>query len=132
VNAEKAQTAGEAALQAADASWNTLRQQPDVKALDKLLVEDWLLTHSDGRVQGKAEYLEELRSRSRVNQAIANEEVRVRRYGDFAIVTGTSVQSGVSNGQTWSGRFRFTRAWISRAGQWRMVSSHSSRIESTP
>lgn len=111
-----------------DASWNDLRLKPDVEGLDRILAEDWLLTHSDGRVQNKAEYLEELRTRTRRNQAIGNEDVRLRRYGTTAVVTGTSVQSAVSNGQPWSGRFRFTRVWVQRDGRWIMVASHSSRI----
>ena len=32
-------------------------------------------------------------------QDIANKDARMRRFGDTAIITGTSVQSGVSNGQ---------------------------------
>ncbi|HZH44306.1 MAG TPA: nuclear transport factor 2 family protein [Lysobacter sp.] len=118
----------DAELLAIDACWNTLRLKPDVEGLDRLLADDWLLTHSDGRVQDKADYLGELRTRSRSNQQILNEDVRLRRYGDTAVVTGTSVQSGVSNGQPWSGRFRFTRVWVLRDGVWRMVASHSSRL----
>ena len=111
-----------------DASWNELRLEADVDGLDRLLADDWLLTHSDGRIQTKAEYLDELSSRSRTNQAIANEDVALRTYGDTAIVTGTSVQSGARDGVPWSGRFRFTRVWIQRNGQWTMVASHSSRV----
>lgn len=120
--------AGQDELLAIDANWNTLRLKSDVAGLDKLLAADWVLTHSDGKVQTKADYLDELATRSRSNQAIGNEDVRLRRYGDTAVVTGTSVQSGVSNGQPWNGRFRFTRVWVQRDGHWMMVASHSSRI----
>jgi ketosteroid isomerase-like protein len=120
------------ALAAVDATWNTLRLKPDVEALDRLLLDDWLLTHSDGRVQDKRAYLDELRTRSRANQAIANEDVTVRVYGDTGVVTGTSVQSGTSNGRPFEGRFRFTRVWVRENGAWRMAGSHSSRIAATP
>ena len=116
------------ALRAIDASWNDLRLKADVAGLDKLLADDWLLTHSDGRVQDKKDYLQELSSRTRSNQAIENEDVSVRHYGETAVVTGTSVQAGTSNGVPWSGRFRYTRVWILRQGSWQMVASHSSRI----
>lgn len=113
-----------------DAAWNELRLKSDVHGLGQLLAEDWLLTHSDGRTQTKSEYLSELSSRSRTNQAIANEDVSLRAYGDTAVVTGVSIQSGVSGGKPWSGRFRFTRVWVLRDGGWTMVASHSSRIAS--
>ncbi len=119
---------GRDAFLAIDASWNSLRLESDVEGLERLLCDDWLLTHSDGRVQDKADYLRELSSRTRANQAIENQEVEVRLHGDTAVVTGTSVQAGTRNGQPWSGRFRFTRTWIRRDGEWRMLASHSSRI----
>ena len=124
----RAEDAGKEALLAIDASWNSLRLESDVEGLERLLCDDWLLTHSDGRVQDKADYLGELSRRTRANQAIGNEEVEVRLQGDTAVVTGTSVQAGTRNGQPWSGRFRFTRTWIRREGEWRMLASHSSRI----
>lgn len=115
-------------LKTIDTSWNDLRLKADVAGLDKLLADDWLLTHSDGRVQDKKDYLQELSSRTRSNQAIENEDVSIRHYGGTAVMTGTSVQAGTSNGLPWSGRFRYTRVWILREGRWQMVASHSSRI----
>lgn len=120
--------AADPALAARDASWNTLRQRSDVAGLDKLIDPGFVLIHSDGRVQHKADYLADLSSRSRVNGEIANQDVVIREYGDMAVVNGISAQSGVSGGKPWSGNFRFTRVWIKRAGEWTIVSSHSSRI----
>ena len=110
------------------AAWNSLRLEPDVEGLRSLLDDDWLLTHSDGRVQDKTGYLSELAAGQRANQAIANHDVQVRLHGETAVVTGTSVQSGTRDGQPWSGRFRFTRVWVQQAHGWRMLASHSSRI----
>lgn len=112
----------------ADSSWNGLRLKTDVAGLDGLLAKDWLLTHSDGRVQDKRDYLGELASRGRTNQAISNEDVVYGSYGTTAVVTGVSAQSGVSQGTPWRGRFTFTRVWVLIDNDWKMVSSHSSRI----
>ena len=111
-----------------DAGWNELRLKGDARALGALLADDWMLTHSDGRVQYKADYLQELATRTRTNSLIQNADVKLRSYGDTAVVTGTSIQSGVSEGKPWEGRFRFTRVWVRLQGKWTMVSSHSSRI----
>ena len=117
-----------ATLEQADAAWNQLRLHGDAEALASLLAEDWLLTHSDGRVQHKVDYLQELATRQRRNTRIDNEDVQVRRYGDTAVITGTSVQAAISDGKPWQGRFRFTRVWVQREGNWQMVASHSSRM----
>jgi ketosteroid isomerase-like protein len=127
------------ALAARDSSWNVLRLRGDADGLAALLADDWLLTHSDGRTQDKRDYLAELTRGARggrVNTEITNADVRVRRYGDAAVVTGASVQSGIgADGAPFSGRFRFTRVWVRRNGVWVMVASHSSReatAEKTP
>lgn len=115
-------------IEKVDASWNELRQRSDVDGLEKLIDDRFVLIHSDGQVQNKTDYIAQLRTRSRVNGPILNEDVKVRAYGDTAIVNGVSVQSGVSDGKPWSGRFRFTRVWKQQDGAWKIVSSHSSRI----
>lgn len=120
--------AADADLLARDRAWNELRQRGDAEGVAALLADDWMLTHSDGRIQDKRDYVEELRSGRRSNQAIGNREVQVREYADTAVITGISEQSGISAGQAWSGRFRFTRVWVRMQGEWRMVASHSSRI----
>ena len=120
-------------LEQADTAWNQLRLKGDAQTLAPLLADDWLLTHSDGRIQHKADYLQELATRQRRNTRIDNEDVQVRLHGDTAVITGTSVQAAVSDGKPWEGRFRFTRVWVLRDGNWQMVASHSSRVaEATP
>ncbi len=111
-----------------DAGWNALRLKGDAHSLGALLADDWMLTHSDGRVQYKVDYLQELATKSRTNSQIENADVKLRSYGDTAVVTGTSIQSGMSDGKPWEGKFRFTRVWVHLQGKWSMVSSHSSRI----
>lgn len=115
-------------LKKLDADWNVLRLKGDARALGALLADDWMLTHSDGRVQSKADYLQELATKSRTNSQIENVDVQVRPYRETAVITGTSVQSGVSDGKPWQGKFRFTRVWVHLPERWVMVSSHSSRI----
>jgi hypothetical protein len=119
--------AQDAALLQRDSLWNALRLSGNAAALAPLLADDWLLTHSDGRTQDKADYLAELASRRRSNSKVENLGVRIRQYEHVAVITGISVQSGVTDGQPWSGRFRFTRTWVRRDGQWQMIASHSSR-----
>lgn len=126
-------SAQDAALLQRDSLWNSLRLRGDADALAPLLADEWMLTHSDGRTQDKVDYLAELASRRRSNSQVENIGLRVRLFDQTAIITGISVQSGVTDGQPWSGRFRFTRTWVRRDGVWIMVASHSSRCaEATP
>ena len=127
VIAAQSAAAQDPALLHRDSLWNTLRLRGDAAGLAPLLADDWRLTHSDGRVQDKRDYLDELATGRRSNSQVQNIGVTLRVYGSTAVVTGISVQSGTNNGVPWSGRFRFTRTWVLRDGSWVMVASHSSR-----
>ena len=120
--------AAEPDLREVDSQWNRLRLASDTAGLGALLVDDFVLTHSDGAVQHKTDYLADLDKRTRVNHAIDNHDVEVRRYGDTAIVTGRTVQHGVGEQGPFRGTFHFTRVWLLRDGQWRLAASHSSRL----
>jgi ketosteroid isomerase-like protein len=52
------------------------------------------------------------------------EELRVRSFGDVAIVHGRSRQQATVNGQDWSGVFLTTDVWVLRDGRWQVVSRH--------
>ena len=111
-----------------DAQWNALRLRADTDALGELMREDFVLTHSDGRVEDKASYLADLREGSRVNHVIENFDVELRLHPDVAIVTGRTLQRGVGSTGPFEGQFRFTRVWLKRDGSWRLAASHSSRL----
>lgn len=115
-------------LEQADTDRSRLRLQGDASALAALLAEDWLLPHSDGRVQHRAGYLQgqELAMRTRRNTRIDNADVQVHRYGDTAVITGTRAQAATRNGQPREGRLRFTCVWALRDGHWQRLASHSS------
>lgn len=121
-------TAAPPDLREVDSQWNRLRLASNTAALGALLDDDFVLTHSDGRVQHKADYLADLDRRTRVNHAIDNHDVEVRRHGDTAVVTGRTVQNGIGEQGPFQGIFRFTRVWVLHDGRWRLLASHSSRL----
>ncbi len=111
-----------------DQQWNQFRLHSDVKRLTPLLSDDFVLTHSDGRLETKQSYLQDLASNNRVNTRIENFDVQIRCFENTAIVTGRTLQQGISAGKTWQGEFRFTRVWFYQHNQWLLQASHSSRL----
>jgi hypothetical protein len=49
-------------------------------------------------------------------------------YGDTAVVTGKAFVVVVREGADVPIRVQFTNVWVKRAGKWRMVSWHSTRL----
>jgi ketosteroid isomerase-like protein len=57
------------------------------------------------------------------------DSVRVRVFGDAAVVTGLIVRRGRSqSGGDVSGRFRSTRVYVRRGGRWQLVSAQETRV----
>src|SRR4051812_8561416 len=83
----------------------------DVSSFESLLADDWLVITSDGHVVGKAQRLRELKSGDFKVEAIDKSEVKVRVYGDAAVVTGRERDKLTYRGRDVGGDFRFTEVY---------------------
>src|SRR5215212_9528739 len=85
-----AQTGGkmEQEIRAMEKLWNESRVRADVAALGNLLDDDWTVTHGDGTINTKAEYLADLKSGARKFFGdVKQDDFTVRIYGDTSIAS---------------------------------------------
>jgi acetamidase/formamidase/ketosteroid isomerase-like protein len=124
-----AQTAsGEQEIRAAEKLWNESRVRADVAALDRLLADDWTVTHGDGTIDTKKQYLDDLRSGVRkFSGDVKQDDFTVRINGDTAVAAGISDSKVVYKGKPSGGALRFTRVYVRRDGRWLMITSHATR-----
>lgn len=62
-----------------------------------------------------------------VNESIVTDEIKIRIYGETAIVTGrATIKSRYAN-QDLSGQYRFTRVYFKRE-RWRIIAYQATRI----
>ena len=89
-------TAGKAEddVRAAEKAFNDSRVRADIATLDRLLMDDWTVTHGDGSIDAKSKYLADLRSRARTLEYVNDEGATVRFYGDTAVVAGLTESKG--------------------------------------
>lgn len=101
------------------AGW--VAQDPSFHA--KTLSDDWCVIDPAGRVLGKAEVLSE--SFSGKNEILKGEvdEIRVRDFGDWAIVTGRTMGAIRNEGSDLEFKLRFTDVFRLVSGEWRCVAS---------
>ncbi len=120
--ASAAATTAEQEVRAIERLWNEARATADVATLDRILVEEWTVTHANGTTDTKARYLADLKSGARkFTGTVEEKDVVVRFYGDTAIVTGSSDSTVSLNGQAQGGALHFTRVFVKQNGIWRMV-----------
>ena len=53
-------------------------------------------------------------------------DLRIRVFGDAAVVTGRLQRTRTLNGQAKEDDWRFTKVYIRRGGQWQVVAFHAS------
>jgi ketosteroid isomerase-like protein len=91
------------------------------------LAPDWSVIHITGTVMTKAQALEMCRASRAPIEKFSMDELRVRAFGDAAVVTGRSVfATGGASGVTITSRF--TDVFVRSAGRWQIVASHATRI----
>ena len=108
--------------------WNEARAHADVATLDRILVDDWTVTHANGTTDTKQQYLADLKSGARTfSGAVTESDMSVRFYGDTAIASGSSQSTVTLNGQAQGGALHFTRVYVRRGDEWKMVVSHATQ-----
>ena len=100
----------------------------DLAFLDRIWADDYVWTASDGNIWSKAHTLESLKSGEDRVLSVRTDDVKVRVYGDAAVVTGRSTFNETFKGKDVSGSERFTDTWVRRSGRWQCVAMHCSRI----
>lgn len=124
---QKAPSAEQVLLQL-EKQWADANVKADVAFLDKILADDWTWTDADGVVWTKAQSLMVMKSGEDVISLFVVEDMKARVYGDAAVVTGRSTSKEIFKGKDISGTYAWTDTWIKRAGQWRCVATHASKI----
>jgi len=103
--------------------WTVANINADKKKLNRILADDYVGTTSDGRAQGKANYLKTIQRDTSI-QKWAFEDLKVSLKGDRASLTGVlRVEVQSQQGDIVPAAFRFTDKFVWRDNRWQAVSS---------
>jgi ketosteroid isomerase-like protein len=99
----------------------------DVVTLGHLLADDLTHTHVTGRTEDKAAYLAALGGRPRVT---TRRDLKVRVYGDVAIMTGTLINTFPSDGRAIRQPMEAhaLQVWIKTGDGWKQAAFASSGL----
>ena len=111
-----------------ETEWSNAWVKPDIAFLDQILADDWVFTDPDGNVLTKAQDIAAIKSGEYVFTSAVADEMKVRVYGNAAVVSGRFTAKETLKGKDVSGQVRFTDTFIKRAGRWQCVATHASRI----
>jgi ketosteroid isomerase-like protein len=108
--------------------WMNAEVKRDMAFLDRFIAEDWLVTDPAGAVWTKEQFLAGLKSGEGAVLSFELDNVKVRVYGDAAVVTGRMTAKQTFKGQDISGQYQCTDTLVKKAGRWQCVATHLSAI----
>jgi hypothetical protein len=103
-------------------------EETDWAALDGILSDDFVYTHSTGKHETKNEWVAGIR---KLDRAVVRDNLSVRIYGDVALVSGTSVNRYAEpfDGDSHFGSLLdVLQVWVKRAGVWQLVANHGVKL----
>lgn len=106
--------------------WNDAHLRGDAEALERLWADDLVVAVPRMRVLTRDDALGMARSGRMRFERYATSDLRVRTYGDSAVVTGRLERSRVVAGKATDDRWLFTKVYVRQDGRWRVVAFHAS------
>ncbi len=106
--------------------WNEAHLGGDAEALDRLWADDLVVTVPGMAPMSKDGVLGFARSGRMVFTRYETSDLRVRVYGEAAVVTGRLLRSRTLNGQAVDDDWRFTKVYVRRDQRWQVVAFQAS------
>ena len=104
--------------------WTEAALKKDTAALDKILADDWVGQSPTG-VSTKAQSLADLKSADYKVESQTLGEMKVRVFGNTAVVTGSDDEKSSYKGKDTSGHYLWTDVYVKRHGRWQAAASQA-------
>jgi ketosteroid isomerase-like protein len=112
---------------AASDAWRQAMMKKDAAGLQKLLHEDLTYSHSNARLQTKAEVVQVTTTGKTIIEAIDFSEVTVRVYGTTALVRANVDFRNNTDGKSTTSHLNVLHVWLKGPGGWQMVGRQSTQ-----
>ncbi len=115
-------------IETLEMEWRQAQVDNDISVISNLLADDYVGITANGTVETKSQTIAQRKAGTVRITSLDLDDLKVRLYGDTAVVTSKAEIQGVNGQSDISGRYRYTRVYNRRLGQWKIVSFEASRI----
>jgi ketosteroid isomerase-like protein len=105
----------------ANQEYDEALMRSDAAALDRIYSDDFIYTTPDGEVRDKAKQLAFTKRGDLRLESGRSDDVRVRVYGNTAVMTGRFTAKGRFRESLIDIRERYTAVWVKTQGRWQLV-----------
>jgi ketosteroid isomerase-like protein len=102
--------------------------EQDRETVDDLLDDDWSVIDPGAQIIDKQQVLRELESGHRKIDSGTIDEVKIRAFDNFAVVTGRTTAAGKYEGNNFSAQLRFTDVCVNRNDKWQIIASQATLL----
>ena len=95
----------------------------DAEAIGKFLADDWVIIDPDGGIIDRARFLGVIKSGMLTHDLMESEDVKVRSYGNCAVLSALTKTKAKFAGQEIVTQERATYIFVKRDGRWQCVFS---------
>jgi ketosteroid isomerase-like protein len=100
----------------------------DPEAIERFVADDWIIIDPDGEIVDRTRFFEVIKSGALTHDMMESDDLRVRIYGDSAVVTALTHTRGKFMGQEFSTQERATDVFVKCDGRWQCVLTHLTRF----
>jgi ketosteroid isomerase-like protein len=115
-------------IESLEMEWRQAQVDNNIEVISNLLADDYVGITANGTVESKSQAIAQRKAGTIRITSLDLDDLKVRLYGDTAVVTSTAELQGVNGQSDISGKYRYTRVYNRRLGQWKIVSFEASRI----
>jgi ketosteroid isomerase-like protein len=108
--------------------WAQAGIKNDTATVDKFVADDWVGIDFEGTSITKAEGIADMKSGASKTQSYEFGTMKVRVFGDTAVVTSSDTEKSTYKGKDSSGKYVWTDVWVMRDGRWQVVASQSVKV----
>ena len=98
------------------------------EAIGQFLADDWVIIDPDGSIIDKSRFLSVIKSGTLTHEMMESEDMKVRSYGDSAVVTALTKTKGKFAGQEFTTQERPTDVFVKQGGRWRYAFSQLTKF----
>ena len=111
-----------------DRGWVAAYLQGDTELFDRIWTEGFIFTFPFGQGTNKAQEIAKLKSGDLMFESLYTDNVKVKVYGETAVMDGRLMMKGRYKDKDISGQYNYTNVLEKQQDCWRIVASHAAYI----
>lgn len=115
-------------LKSLSEEWAAAERQGDAAFFERTLTDDFVGVGPLGFMLTKTDSVQRFTSGNLKYESFSWDDVKIRLYGDAALMIGRQTQKAKYQEQVLEGQFRTTLIWVQQQGRWLLAGFHISPI----